>query len=100
MSTLRELKESLLLTHGTVYGDIAADTPWIDYAGKSDNIDLWGSTTFWLTNIPGAGAFIPSLYGPMTDQTPIDVIHWSMIGSKGETGMEWWQSCLSMLRHL
>jgi hypothetical protein len=61
-----------------------------------------GWTVPWRQDLPWmAGLAALILYGPLTDNAPIDVIHWSAEGDMGESGLEIWQQCLTLfMRHI
>jgi len=91
----------LLLLHGTIYGDIAQVLPVVQFTGRSSNFDAQVDQDEWREDL--FGAYLPeaAISGTMTYNEPIDFIHWTMDGHIGETGMEWWQQCMTLLmRHI
>ncbi|HBI15014.1 MAG TPA: hypothetical protein DDY20_05800 [Desulfobulbaceae bacterium] len=95
------LKQSLLLTHGTIYGNLPPAEPWIDFSGKSANIDQWGTPVFWLADIPYAASPDPAVVGTLTDNSPIDFIHWDAgPGVEPPSALFPWQQCLTLLTRL
>lgn len=100
MSTKLQLKKSLLITHGTVYGEIPADPGHIDYAGISSSIsDSWELP--WRQELYHVQAPDQLPFGPLTDNAPIDVVSWPGTGELSPSGMEIWQQCLTLfMRHI
>ncbi|MDR2550025.1 MAG: hypothetical protein LBD10_07510 [Desulfobulbus sp.] len=93
-------KNELLLLHGTVYGQAPIDSIALRYdcPFKSANIDRYGPPTDipYLVTEP-----TPCPCCQLTDNTPIEFIHWSAPGCAGWTGMEWWEGCMTLLmRHV
>jgi hypothetical protein len=69
------LKQSLLLTHGTIYGELLYEG-WVDINPKSVNIDQWGNHVYYLLDIPFKST--PSIDKANTaylDNTPITTYH-------------------------
>lgn len=94
------LKQSLLLTHGTIYGAIAPALSWHDCPGKPSGFAFMADQVAWRSGLYYSQLSLPELMGPVTDNAPIDVIQWTTVGHKGESGMEWWQQCVTLLmRH-
>lgn len=92
------LKQSLLLTHGTIYGNMPPAEPWIDFSGKSANIDQWGSPVFWLADVPYVAAPTLSVVGPLTENSPIDVVHWNAgLGAEPPSALFPYQQNLTLL---
>lgn len=95
------LKHSLLLTHGTIYGDIPAVLPWVDYTAKSASLDQMADQVEWRNGLYYADPVATALHGAMTNNAPIDVYSWAVTGHAGETGLEWWQQCMTLfMRHI
>ena len=92
------LKQSLLLTHGTVYGVMLPVAPWVD----CQNMDRWGSTTPWITTVPYVAAGpLENMVGSLTDNSPIDLISWTAgPGQLCPDPMEWWRSCTHLMMHI
>jgi hypothetical protein len=95
------LKHSLLLTHGTIYGQLDPLVP-VALADKSINIDQWNNPDYdWK-----AGLFevrlldLPTITGTMTDRAPVDLIHWNVAGAAALSPMTPWRNCLKMLTHI
>ena len=98
MSTL--LKHSLLLTHGTVYGQI---DPLAVHAlsPKSVNIDQWHNPDYdWKVGLFERRPTAANDVGTMTDNAPVDFIHWSTSGSLALSPMAPWRGCMKLLRHI
>ena len=94
------LKQALLITHGTVYGYTVPAALAREYSGISASITS-GWAMPWRSALYPSLAATPALFGPLTDNAPIDVIHWAAgPGVVGATGLEWWQQCLPILRHI
>ena len=94
------LKHSLLLTHGTVYGQIDP-IGWHDLASKSVNIDQWHDPAYdWQVGLFERRTMAPVSVGAMTDNAPIDFIHWSTTGTLAISPMAPWRSCMKLLRHI
>lgn len=99
MSTLL-LKHSLLLTHGTVYGQIDP-LPRHDLSPKSINIDQWNDPDYdWRDGLFEVRSMAATDTGAMTDNTPVDVIHWSGTGVHALSPMAPWRNCIKLLRHI
>lgn len=74
---------------------------FLDLPDKSINIDHWDSSTWhWLDDIPYRAQAAMGLNGPMTDNAPVDVIHWSVTGGLAPSGLEHWQTCLNLMPHI
>lgn len=98
METL--LKHSLLLTHGTVYGQIDP-LSWFDLRPKSANIDQWDDPDYnWLDGLFERRVMAATGTGIMTDNSPVDLVHWSAGGSLDVSPMVQWRGCLKLLRHV
>ena len=95
-------KAGLLLIHGTVYGTIAEALPWRDMDNKSVSVCKLTSQVDWRNNLYPNAQPASCLQSPLlTDNAPIDVISWNLTGYTGESGLEWWQQCMSLfLRHI
>ena len=95
-------KAGLLLIHGTVYGTIADALPWRDMDGKSPNVCKVTSTEEWRAALFLNAAPATCLQSPdLINNAPIDVVSWSITGYTGESGLEWWQQCMTLfLRHI
>lgn len=94
------LKHSLLLTHGTVYGQIDPLTR-LDLSPKSANIDQWNDPNYnWRDGLFERRGMAATQTGPMTDNAPIDFIHWTVAGAPDLSAMTQWQGCLKLLRHI
>jgi hypothetical protein len=94
------LKHSLLLTHGTVYGRIDPLSRF-DLSPKSTNIDQWDDPDYdWKVGLFERRAMAATQTGPMTDNSPIDFIHWTVTGAPDMSAMTQWQGCLKLLRHI
>lgn len=103
-NVLRELmqRHSLLIIHGTIYGEIdfsPGAREWSDRQAGVVAAELISFRADWPYKAPPPDY---SLYGGMTEYTPIDVISWyAGPGDYGWTGMEIWQMCLTLfLRHI
>lgn len=96
------LKQSLLLTHGTIYGDIAEYLPFIDCIPDVNPTAVRSaSVTEWRAGQMQPESRQEILMGTMTDNAPIDFHHWTMVGGIGESGLEWWQQCMTLfMRHV
>ena len=97
-----DLKQSLLLTHGTIYGYVAASLPWRDYDnGRSPSVFKRADQVEWRNTLYPATMHPQVPVGPMTDNATIDFHHWNMAGHIGESGLEWWQQCMTLfMRHI
>ena len=95
------LKQSLLITHGTVYGYTTPETLTKEYVGISSSFTN-GWVLPWRPDLYPALPAPPAIFGPMTNNAPIDVISWyAGPGSVGEDGMGWWRQCLTLfMRHI
>lgn len=94
-----ELKHSLLLTHGTIYGYSAESAPWTAFAGS--NVVRRTGPVEWRADLYTHENHKDMPVGMMTDNTPIDFISWSVVGHVSESGLEWWQQCMTLfMRHI
>lgn len=94
------LKQSLLLTHGTVYGQI---DPLLVHAlsPKSVNIDQWNDSAYdWKVGLFERRIMAPTDTGTMTNNAPVDFIHWSTTGTAALSPMVPWRNCTKLLRHI
>lgn len=97
------LKQSLLLTHGTVYGQMPEYIqPYVfpDRTSSKKNAELVPYQRDWFYLHQGSTSH---LIGTKThDSSPIDILSWyAGQGETGETGMEIWQQCLTLfMRHI
>ena len=99
MSTLL-LKHSLLLTHGTIYGQIDPLAP-VALADKSVNIDQWDNPDYdWRVGLFEVRTMALSSAGTMTDNSPVDLVHWSATGHMALSPMTHWRTCMKVLRHI
>lgn len=99
MSTLL-LKHSLLLTHGTVYGQIDALSVHA-LSPKSVNIDQWNDPAYdWKRGLFERLIMSSTESGTATDNAPIDFIHWATTGTASLSPMEPWRNCTKLLRHI
>jgi len=100
MSTLL-LKHSLLLTHGTVYGQIDP-LAVLDLSPKTANIDQWHNPAYsWLPGLLEIRTMIlPTSTGIMTDNAPVDLVHWTEAGGFGLSPMVQWNNCSKLLVHI
>jgi hypothetical protein len=76
---------------------------FFDYAGKTTNIDQWGASTLdWDSDIPyTATSVVEGLVGPLTDNLPIDFIHWGISGSMAVDPVTlYWGRCMITLLHI
>ena len=95
------LKQSLLLTHGTIYG-VASPLAWRGFDGISATVSNGIAPKPGDSDFPFLAAPITNEHGPLTDNTPIDVVHWTGTGYVHPEGLlSWWNDCLSLLmRHI
>jgi len=91
----------LLLLHGTIYGYAQPVLPVIQFNGRSSSYDAINDPVDWRGGLFGKYYPIDDFYGGMTFNEPVDFIHWPIDGRLGETGLEWWQQCMSLfMRHI
>ncbi len=97
-----ELKNSLLLIHQTIYGELIGEGTYFVPSLLSSSIE-----NSWLVNYRQdwfykAAPASYSLFGPMTDNMPISVTHWyAGPGHVPETGLEIWEQCMTLfMRHI
>lgn len=78
------------------------DLPFIDFAGKSANIDHWHNPDYnWRDGLWATVAALPALTGPLRFAGPIDMIHWQIEGNLATDPVEEsWTSCTELLMHL
>jgi len=94
------LKRSLLLLHGTVYGQVDPLAP-VSLADKSINIDQWNNPSYdWKVGLFEVRAMAATNTGAMTDNAPVDLIHWNVAGVAALSPMTQWRNCLKMLTHI
>lgn len=95
------LKHSLLLTHGTVYGQIDPLSVF-DLSPKSINIDQWNNPAYdWKVGLFEVRTMaLPTSTGAMNDNAPVDLIHWNVAGTAALSPMTPWRNCLKMLTHI
>lgn len=99
MSTLL-LKHSLLLTHGTVYGQIDPLAVF-EFSPKSVNIDQWHNPAYdWKVGLFELRTMATTSTGTMTNNAPVDLVHWTGAGGFGRSPMVQWRTCLKLLRHI
>lgn len=94
------LKHALLLTHGTVYGQI---DPLAAHAlfPKSVNIDQWINPSYdWKVGLFERRTMADTNTGTKSDNTPIDFIHWTTAGNHALSPMAPWRNCTKLLRHI
>ncbi len=100
MPTTDELKRSLLLIHGTVYGQIDP-LAFFDLSPKSVNIDQWHDPDYdWKVGLFELRTMALPGTGTMTNNAPVDLIHWNVSGSAALSPMAPWRNCLKMLTHI
>jgi len=99
MSTLL-LKHSLLLIHGTVYGQIDP-LEVFGLSPKSANIDQWHNPAYsWLPGLLEIRTMPATSTGTMTNNAPVDLVHWTGAGGFGLSPMVQWNNCLKLLVHI
>lgn len=95
-------KQSLLLTHGTIYGTVGGPVgPWVDFASLSASFNKQAGVSAWMDALFYKGDPEVDLTGALTDNLPIDVVSWQNTGRLDHTGLEWWQQCMTLfMRHI
>lgn len=94
------LKHSLLLTHGTVYGQIDPLVV-LDLSPKSVNIDQWHNPAYdWKVGLFELRTMATTSTGTMTNNAPVDLVHWTGAGHLELPLMVQWRTCLKLLRHI
>jgi len=94
------LKQALLITHGTVYGYTVPAALAREYSGISASITS-GWAMPWRSALYPSLAATPALFGPLTDHSPIDFIHWDAgAGVEPPSALFPWQQCLTLLTRL
>lgn len=96
-----ELKQSLLLTHGTIYGYAAPQLPWQRRSDFSPSLDAMSDQVTWRSGL--YPALQPEVYdfGEVTDNATIDFYSWNHDGDIVRTGHEWWEQCMTLfMRHI
>jgi len=94
-----EIKNSFLLTHNTVYGNIYTEL----YRAPIDISDsILGITSDWKLTLFDTFLSEEALIAdPYSMWTVTDVISWSGTGNLDMTGMEIWERCLALfMRHI
>lgn len=95
------IKHSLLITHGTIYGDIPVILPVKQYEYTSASVVKLSGQVEWRNGLFRFADCLASPVGTMTDNSTIDFHHWSMVGGLGESGLEQWQQCMTLfMRHI
>jgi len=102
--TAIEIKHSLLLIHGTIYGCLPEPHPEMLYVwpGRSNSL-VRAEATPWRASVPYTClAADHDVVGTITHNEPIDVVSW--YAGPGEikiTGMEIWEQCMTLfMRHI
>ena len=94
------LKQSLLLTHGTIYGQALSLAP-VDLANKSVNIDQWNNPSYdRKVGLFERRTMADTNTGTTSDNAPIDFIHWTTAGNHALSPMAPWRNCTKLLRHI
>ncbi len=95
------LKHSLLLLHGTVYGQIDP-LVFFDLSPKSVNIDQWNNPDYdWKVGLFEVRVLaLPTSTGTLTNNAPVELVHWTGVGEFGLSPMAPWRNCLKMLTHI
>lgn len=94
------IASDLLLLHGTIYGEIKPEGPWIDCEFLTSNNDI---DPHPIPSMPWLGTRQSHLVGVQAvDNHAVDVVHWTAgPGVTTLSGLEIWKLCLSVfLRHL
>lgn len=73
---------------------------WVDYTDKTANIDQWGTSAFWLADIPYAAAPVESHSGPITDNSPVDVVTDVLSGIAPYDLLTPWRRCMILLTRI
>lgn len=89
----------LLLLYDTFYGSVAESPPWVAYPGSS-SLGKMSSQEEWREGLFGTTLPAEAISGVISDNTPIDFIHWELCGNSCESGLEWWHKCISPLTRL
>lgn len=95
------LKHSLLLIHGTIYGYLVVESPPQNgYEGISSSFTN-GWSVPWRQDQYFVQLAAPAPFGPMTDNSPIDVVHWNAgLGAGPPSALFPYQQCLTLLTRL
>jgi hypothetical protein len=94
------LKQSLLLTHGTVYGHAMPAVP-VGFTGMSASIERHNVAGFnWDADVPYLATYTANPLGTMTDNSPIDIISWTVTGSPAVDLLAPWRQCAVLLTRL
>jgi len=93
-----DLKQSLLLIHGAIYGQIKDSIGVVQFSGLTNSIEQYDYAGFdWDSDVPYAASFITIGSGSMTDNTPIDVAHWNVGGNEPYDILSPWRGCMGLL---
>jgi hypothetical protein len=99
--TTLQLKQGLLLVHGTIYGAMVDALPVVQFSDLTNSIDRHNYIGFdWYADYFSKTVSSSDPYGSMTDNNPVDVEHWNVTGAVLPSGIEPWQECLVLLRRL
>ena len=94
-------KQSLLLTHGTIYGYTADSLPFHVYDALSKSVVKRADQVEWHSTLYPELQIADVLDGMLTNTAPIDFYHWNIAGDVGESGLELWQQCMTLfMRHI
>jgi len=92
------LRSSILLTHGTIYGNATAiDT--VQLVGLTESINRYDYPGFdWNIDVPYINPIVSRYSGPITSQPlPISTVHFSLAGTIPVSNMWAWEQCFSLL---
>jgi len=100
-STL-SLKQSLLLIHGTVYGQESLPLPVVQLSGLTNSIERHNYAGFdWDVSVPYVEEYDSSMLSDsLINNEPIDVIHWGAAASEVTDLLAFWRTCSTLLVRL
>lgn len=100
MSLLK--KKGLLLTHGTIYGSmppsIQAAVQLTGYTNSTERHNYPGFD--WDADMPYLNTLPAALLGTLTDNAPVDMVHWAASGVTAYDTLAPWRGCLLMLERI
>lgn len=100
-ASVLDLKRGLLLIHGTTYGQERQAFPVVQFSDLSDSIGRHNYVGFdWDIDVPYVASFSTLGTGMVTDNTPIDVVHWGVNGIEPYDILSPWRGCMGLLVRL
>lgn len=92
------LKQSFLITHGTIYGELPPSVDWVAASSITSTIlGCCSSLSTWRSGLNSKydAGFLGN--GPMTNVVPIEVIHWNGNANAPYDTLTPWEQCVTLL---